>query len=251
MSGPDRAFFVHLQKTAGTALFKRLRAAVGEDAVYPLPAEQGTPEVVLDVERLRRRLQESGQQFRVVTGHFPLATVDLLGRELGAVRTFTILREPVERVLSFLRHQREVEAMFEGWALDEIYRHPVSTGGLVANHQVKMLAMTVEEMTAGALSPMAVDDRHVERALQNLTERIEVFGIQERFEAFCTDLGTAFGWDLGDPLFMNRTKPAPVPEGLREQIAADNVHDVQLYRAAVELLDQQYPAPPGTNEPAS
>ena len=46
MTDPQpRYFFVHLQKTAGTALFRRLRHAVGTDAVYPLPAEQGTPEV--------------------------------------------------------------------------------------------------------------------------------------------------------------------------------------------------------------
>lgn len=239
MTGADRLFFVHLQKTAGTALFKRLRRAVGERAVYPLPSEQGTPEVVLDVERLRRRLRESGEQFRVVTGHFPLATVDLLAAELGTVRTFTVLRDPVERVLSFLRHQREVEPRFAGCSLEDVYGDPISTGALVVDHQVRMLSLTVEEMTDGALSPVEVDDARVGRALHNLIHRVDVFGVQEHFEEFCTELSSVFGLDLGEPLFMNRTSPVAVPDGLRQQIAADNHHDVRFYEQAVSVLHRR------------
>ncbi len=247
MTGADRLFFVHLQKTAGTALFKRLRRAVGEDAVYPLPSEQGAPEVVLDVERLRRRLSESGEQFRVVTGHFPLATVELLAAELGTVRTFTVLRDPVERVLSFLRHQREVEPRFSGWSLEEIYRDPICTTGLVADHQVRMLSLTPDETTAGALSPVVVDDARVEVALHNLTHRVDVFGIQERFEEFCAELSSVFGLDLGEPLFMNRTSPVDVPDGLRRQIAVDNHHDIRLYEQAVSALDRRRGASSAAN----
>lgn len=234
---PPRFFFVHLQKTAGTALFRRLRHHFGTEAVYPRPDEQGTPEVVLGVERLRARLAEEPGAFEVVTGHFPLAVVELLP---PGCRTFTLLRDPVERTLSFLRHQREVDPRFAGSSLGAIYDDPVSTSGLLRNHQVKMLSMSPEEMTDGALSPIVVGAEHVERAKANLRDRIDVFGLQEEFEAFCEDLASTFGWDLGEPVFMNRTKPAPVDDGLRERIERDNHHDLELYGFARTLWSKRH-----------
>lgn len=234
--GAPRFFFVHLQKTAGTALFRRLRHHFGVEAVYPRPDEQGTPEVVLGVDRLRTRLADEPGAYEVVTGHFPLAVVELLP---PGCRTFTLLRDPVERTLSFLRHQREVEPRFAEASLEAIYDDPVSTSGLLQNHQVKMLSMTASEMTDGALSPVVVDDEHVERAKANLRDRIDVFGLQEEFEAFCDDLAGTFGWDLGESVFMNRTKPAPSDEALRRRIAADNEPDLELHRYAVQLWTER------------
>lgn len=234
-------FFVHLQKTAGTALFRRLRHHFGTDAVYPRPDEQGTPEVVLGVDRLLSRLAEEPGAFQVVTGHFPLAVADLLP---AGCRTFTLLRDPVERVLSWLRHQREVEARFADSPLEAVYEDPVATTGLLRNHQVKMLSMTVEEMTNGALSPVVVDDARVATAADNLEHRIDVMGVQEDFEGFCEVLATTFGWDLGDPVFMNRTKPTPATGALRRRIAADNAADIELYDFAASLWSTRRPQDP-------
>jgi hypothetical protein len=238
--GERRYFFVHIQKTAGTALFRRLRHAFGTDAVYPLPDEQGTPDVVLGVDRLQRRLAELGPQIRVVTGHFPLCTVDVLAEPFA---TFTVLRDPVDRVLSFLRHQREVEPRFADWPLDAIYRDPIATGPLVANHMVRMLSLRAPEMDAGALTAIDLDQGRLDDACRNLVERIDVVGLQEHFEAFCTDLEQAFGWDLGAPLFMNRTAPAETPPGLAERIAEDNRLDAALYRFAAERWAETHDRP--------
>ncbi len=235
---PTRYFFVHMQKTAGTALFRRLRHHFGTDLVHPRPDEQGTPSVVLSVPHLQARLAELGDGIEVVTGHFPLATVDLLP---GPYRTFTVLRDPVERVLSFLRHQREVDSRFRHATLDEVYADPVSTSGLVANHMVKMLSLTAAEMTDGALTPIEIDPERLALACHNLEHRIDVMGLQERFDEFCVDLERTFGWDLGPALFMNRTTPVPADPGLRARIEADNLHDRQLYRFALQLWRARHP----------
>lgn len=225
----ERFFFVHLQKTAGTALLRRLRHHFGEEHVYPLRSEQGTAEVVLDVDRLASRVEATGERFRVVTGHFPYAAVHRLP---GRWSTFTVLRDPVERVLSFLRHQREVEPRFTTATLDEIYDHPLSTGPLVSNHMVRMLSLRRDELTDGALSPVTLDRSRLDDAMDTLTERIDVWGVQEHFEDFCADLETTFGWDLGPPLYMNRTTPEEAPSALRERVGADNALDVELYDLA-------------------
>jgi hypothetical protein len=232
-------FFVHLQKTAGTALFRRLRNHFGVEAVYPMPRYQGTPETSLDVDLLRQRLARHAEEVRVVTGHFPLCVADLLDRP---VATFTLLREPVERTLSFLRHQREVEPRFAGAPLERIYDDPVCREGLVRNHMVRMLSLRADEMTEGALTPISFDERRLEAARTNLAERIAVMGIQEDFDAFCDLLSATWGWDLGPPQFANRTAPADASAGLRERIAGDNALDVELYRFAVDLWSRRRPS---------
>ena len=107
---------------------------------------------------------------------------------------------------------------------------------------VRMLSLSVEEMTAGALTQVVVDDARLERAKQNLVERIDVFGIQEEFEPFCDLLAARFGWDLGPAFVSNRTAPAEVSSALRRQIADDNAVDAELYRFAVDRWSRRVPS---------
>lgn len=237
---PERWFFVHLQKTGGTALFQRLRDHFGREGVYPLPEDQGTPAAVLDVDLLRERVAAGAESLRVVTGHFPLCTTEVLGLPFT---TFTVLRDPVERTLSFLRHQRKVEPALADVPLEVIYDDPERQEGLIRNHMVKMLSLTVEEMTHGALTPVAVGDEHLARAERNLVERIDVFGLQEHFDALCADLEARYGWDLGPPRFANRTfERTDVDDAFRRRIAEDNAADVELYATARRVWAERHPA---------
>lgn len=233
---PQRWFFVHLQKTAGTALFRRLRNEFPVDSVYPMPPYQGTAEAVLDVDKLVARFEERRDRIRVITGHFPLCTVDRFDVPFS---TFTVLREPVARTLSFLRHQREEEPRFESASFEEIYDDPVCRDGLIRNHMVRMLSLRADEMTAGALTPVEVDEVRLADAQRNLAERVDVMGVQERFDEFCAALAVRWGWDLGDPQFANRTAPADVSRALRRRIARDNELDAELYRFADDLQRRQ------------
>lgn len=228
-----RYFFVHLQKTAGTALFQRLRHQFDADAVYPMPQYQGTAEAVLDVDLMIERVARHGDEVRVVTGHFPLCTVDRLP---GTFATFTVLRDPVERALSFLRHQREQEPRFRDASLEEIYDDPICREALIRNHMVRMLSLSAAEMTDGALTLVTVDDARLAAAQRALHERIDVVGVQERFDAFCAALESRFGWDLGPPRFANRTAAVDVDDALRARIAADNEYDIRLYDVARDLV---------------
>jgi hypothetical protein len=232
MSHPGRYFFVHLQKTGGTALLQRLRLHFGVDAVYPTPSIQGIPATSLDVRLLADRFARDREQIRMVTGHFPLCAAEVLGVPFT---TFTLLREPVERTLSLLRHRREVEPGHEGLSLEELYRQPV-VQRLAHNHMVKLLSLTVDEVDDGALSEVPMDEDRLERAIANLAERVDLFGVQERFDEFCAALEARYGFDLGAPRFANRSTPAPASQALREEIASDNQLDVRLYEWARNAL---------------
>jgi hypothetical protein len=232
MDVPRRFFFVHLQKTGGTALFQRLRDHFGASAVYPTPADPGGAQAVTDVGYLLDRFRAERDELRVVTGHFPLCTPEVLGE---AFTTFTVLRDPVDRTLSLLRRRQMVDERFQGLELEEIYE-AAALQHIIRNHMVKMLSLTPDEMTATPLlAPVTFDDARLDLAKGNLEQHVDVFGLQERFEEFCRELETRFGWDLGKPRFANRTPQRPVSEELKRRIEADNHMDVELHAFALEL----------------
>ncbi len=144
-----------MQKTAGTALWRRLEAEFEPAEVYPGPDDGQPPATVLSVAHLVERWRARADEIRIVTGHFPLCTIELLD---GPFTTITLLREPVERTLSFLRHHRESTPEDRDLSLEEIYENPVRFS-LVHDHMVKMLSLSREEMTDGAPHPRRLHPR--------------------------------------------------------------------------------------------
>jgi hypothetical protein len=231
---PQRYFFMHMQKTGGSALRKRLMNHFGEPAVYPTRGMDGfDPTVlVLSIDHLRERLAARGDQIRVITGHFPLCTTELIE---GRFTTLTLLRDPVERTLSYLRHHREKDRASRRKQLEEIYDDPFRFHGFVHNHMTKMLSLTPEEMTGWMLTPVEFDRPRLELAKEALAG-IDLVGLQECFEPFCAQLEAQLGWSLGPPETVNASEPVEVAESFRARIAEDNALDIELYEFARRLL---------------
>lgn len=229
----ERYFFVHLQKTAGTTLRQRLSHLVGESAMYPSEVDGDTEGLTFLTDELARRYAARASEIRIVFGHFPLCARELLE---GSFRTLTMLREPVERTLSYLRHHREWTPADQDKTLDEIYDDPFRFHGLAHNHMTKMFSLTLDEMTDGMLTKVTFGPERLERAKAAL-ETVDVVGVQEAFAEFCEDLNAAFGWQLGDrPRFANRSTSVDVTPTLRERIAKDNAADSELYEYALRLI---------------
>jgi hypothetical protein len=228
----QRYFFMHIPKTAGTTLHKRLIHHHG-DALYPLPPDRGEIDAAIDVDWVQNRFRTNAEQIRIVVGHFPLCLDELLRVPLT---TFTLMRHPVERTLSFLR-RRQRDPQYRSASLEEIYADPYLLHGLIHNYMVKVLTLTVDEARRGVRTMVPHDDSRLERAKHNLQHRIETFGLQEDFEGFCKHLAVRFGWDLAGPTVVNRTEPVDVTDEFHERIAHDNAYDVDLYSFAKGLLD--------------
>ncbi len=234
----DRYFFLHLQKTGGSALKMRLRHHFGDRAVYPCADDGPLPGAILTPAHLVERVAARGDEIRVITGHFPLATLDLLP---GEYRTFTLLREPVERTLSFLRQQARLAKKPDS-DLVEFYEDPIHYIGLIHNHMTKMLALDTETTRSkGILANVEMTRDHLELARQRLAS-IDVVGVQERHDDFAAALEREFGWDLGPRRSANQTGSMPVDPALRQRIAEENALDVELYEFALELTASRTPA---------
>jgi hypothetical protein len=225
MPGQRKFFFVHLQKTAGTSLLIRLREHFGVRAIYPTPGERSLV-TSFSVDLLAKRFAARQDEIQVVSGHFPLAASEVLG---APFTVFTVLRDPVQRTLSYLRQQQAEVDQYKSAPLDEIYDDPWRRGWLLTNHMVRMLGQKVEELAAGTMAP---DDENLDRAKKALTERVDLFGFQDSFDEFCVALGHRYGWDLGEPVRANTTPPSTASDGLTERIRLDNWADVELFEFA-------------------
>lgn len=233
-----RYFFVHLLKTGGTALLMRLRQQFGADAVYPTEHDGPVDKRTIDVENLLGVWSRRGADIQVITGHFPFATMELLDADFA---TFTLLRDPVERTLSFLRQQRQEDPRWRDRPLEEIYEDPFVHHGLVRDHMTKMFALDADDARrAGLLSEVTLDEGDLDRALARLAT-VDVVGVQEDHERFVAALADRFGWDLGRPAWANRTAPVPVDDAFRRRIRADNRLDVALYEQARRLVPPPHP----------
>jgi Sulfotransferase family len=236
---PRRFFFVHVQKAAGTELKALLKQNLGARAVYPDDTDGNvfTEGPQISVEILLDRWQTRREEIRVVTGHFPFCTVELLDADFTVL---TALRHPVERTLSYIRHFRKTEPGAEYLPLEVIYEDPARFERMVKNHMVKMFGLTVEEMemTGAILTEVEFTPEHLERAKRNLAA-VDVVGLQERFDDFCDELERRFGWSLKERYHAQRTEPVEVPDSLRRRIAEDNALDMELYEFARRLVAER------------
>ena len=214
-------------KTGGVSLYRRLKRHFGDQAVYPAPSDGDPADVApqLFPHILLERWRERRDEIRVVTGHFPLCTTELLDAEFTA---FTVLRNPVDRTLSYLRHHRDTTPADSERPLEEIYEDPARFSPFIENHMVKMLSMRAPEMTNGMMTVLDLDRRRL-RAAKRALRRMDDFGLQEDLEAFAGRLETRFGWRLGPPVHENVTRPTEVPDSFRRRIAEDNRLDMELY----------------------
>ncbi len=231
---PPRFFFVHVQKAAGTSLVFQLRRHFGRAAIYPPESDKGEVAAVISIDHLLERWRDRRDTTRVVTGHFPLCTVDLLG---DSFTTLTVLREPIERTLSYLRHHRQLTPNDSERSLEAIYEDPFRFHGLIHNHMVKMFSLTPDEMTDGLLTRVEFTPDRLDRAKKNLA-RVDVVGLQSSFQEFCNTLTHRFGWELGEWTHVNRTEPVAVTDAFRARIAEDNAMDIELYAFAQELCEE-------------
>jgi Sulfotransferase family len=236
---PPRFFYVHVQKTGGTELRERLKRHFAAPAMYPdkTDGDLFTVAPQVSVGQLLRRWEQRQDQIEIITGHFPYSTIELLDADFV---TLTVLREPVERTLSHLRHHRKMTPEARDMSLEAIYDE-VFHRVFFHNHMVKMFSLTRDEIALSAeqntwavLRPIEFTPERLARAKEQLA-RVDVLGLQDHFDEFCDELTARFGWGLGDPLYANRTPGEDVSESLRERIAADNALDVELFDYACEL----------------
>jgi hypothetical protein len=236
--GKRKYFFIKVMKTAGGTLLQQILANFDRAEVYPY--ERYDPDLKAanyDIEYLVGLPPERRQAISVFTGHFPYVAVELLGMELT---TITILRDPVERTLSYLRHCKLHHEQHRELVLEEIYEDQFFFPCFIENHQAKQFALTVDDRPQSYMDVLEIDEARLELAKANLT-RVDVVGLRERFDELLAELHDRYGWSPAPVKDRNvsREEAQKVPQSFRRRIAADNAADMEFYEFARELSDQR------------
>jgi len=231
-----RIFFIHVMKTAGGTLLQQIIVNYERDEIYPRPAnDDDILRANYDISYLLSLPLERRNRIRIFTGHFPYATVELLGIE---VATITILRDPVARTISYLRHCKKRHAQHRQLRLEEIYEDPMFFPFFIHNHQAKQFALTAADRPESYMDVLEVDESRLELAKANL-EKIDVIGLQESYDELLAELAWRFGWNRTPAEDRNVGRRGKVSRSFKERIAEDNAMDMEFYEHAVQLVDRR------------
>jgi len=147
----SKFFFIHVMKTGGTSFADIIAAnfTIGErypdrslapdaDIFHRIEAYLFVPGLVTNVNKLEGRL-------RMVRGHIPYAVRSLLYDTYIAM---TLLRDPIDRTLSYLKHCRRYHTEHHELMLEQIYEDPWFHASFIRNYQTKIFSMSAKEALA-------------------------------------------------------------------------------------------------------
>ncbi len=270
--------FLHIPKTGGSTLKKCVGAIIFDysrgtpsdlDYVPDLPEElkkywyQGVfyyPVGFFIAPRSEAKrnsaaaLQQSSLQ--AVIGHFSYG-IHRYSRK--NCRYITMLREPVERVLSLFAHLKCQQALQPEIELADVLRQSGDAGwrkslltwyslqpncseSEIRRHSWQLFHNDQTRRIAG-LHGRVSDVQMLEQAKRNLKEKFLVTGITERFDESLVMMAGKLGWPkvpnyLRVLVNRRRHEAPPIISSEREIVAQENSLDIELYKYALQLYEQ-------------
>jgi hypothetical protein len=141
-----RFFFIHVMKTGGTSFTEILDLNFDEDERHPNPGVAQSffegMESYMHIPKLVSNVNASNGKIRMVSAHVPYAVRSLFN---GDYETLTVLREPVDRTISYLKHCRRYHIEHKSLTLEDIYADAWFQASFIQNYQTKIFSMTAEE----------------------------------------------------------------------------------------------------------
>lgn len=233
--------FVHIPKTAGTTLrilFTRQYAQQPWFVIYHAIAEER--------ERLRKMPAEVRMSYRMVFGHMNWGWHQYLPPGRNYAYT-TMLRDPVERVLSLYAHCR-ISQHYLGGALrghDIAWFLESGVTGRADNGMVRQLCgrdwFTAQEPYKDTALPVgSITREDLKRAIENL-KSCALVGVTERFDDYVQAGLREFGWRPGSHVRREnvtrweRMKQADLTQRQWQALEKAIELDRELYEVALKI----------------
>jgi hypothetical protein len=222
--------FVHLPKTAGSTLVRIIERQYPAKSILRLYESDFGNELAAIPSSEMDRLS-------VILGHFYFGAHAFSSRP---VRYITLLRDPVERIIS---HYYYVRQSPKHYFYDSARK--MSMAKFVEycsdNDQTRQLAGRCGVPSLGTSS-----DELLNVAKGNLTKYFPVVGITEEFDRSLILMKQVFGWNYPVYTSQNVTRNRPtrkeLPQDVLEAIRKHNELDMDVYRYAQNILQREISA---------
>jgi len=226
---PNEAIiFLHVPKTAGTTLNRLI------EWEYPISQMYSIDPVLFEwsAAHLRKLSKQRLAKIRIFKGHMLFGLHEVLPQPSTYI---TVLRDPVERVLSAFYYMRtyKLHPLYwkfrrEKWTVEQFVERSSRD-----NVHCKIMA--------GAHYHSPCTQEVFEKAQGNLSRYFSVVGLSERFEESLALMKLRFGWQLKSYGTFNVTRSRPkkgdLSQATLDLIQERNQFDVELYRQGVERFE--------------
>lgn len=225
--------FFHIPKTGGTTLDYITAKNYRIDYVYQVNGPA--------FDRHVAGMFKDGKMFRTIMGHYELNDYyhQLFDRKFAA--QFTMLREPVSRVISYYDYLRSSENhpkyhLAKDMSLEEFIEHPqIDEMPNAQTHRIMGLLKRNEwKKDKRSSTELLADVKH------QLEHRFSLFGLTEMYDEFLVMAQRTLGWQDIFYRRMNASKvksdKTKIPASTINRIKEINAIDMALYAFAKELF---------------
>jgi hypothetical protein len=227
--------FLHIQKTAGTTIHRIIERYYPLESIYFFDAFTYTYEHFLSIGEAGRA------KIRMLRGHMVFGPHEHLPQPSTY---FTVLRDPIERVISHYYHVRRDSnhpyhdlLVSNDMDLKEYLESEVHLG--MTDFQTRVLAGGKWHDSEYGKCP----EEALEVAKENFREHFAVVGLMERFDETLLLLRRAFGWRdifyVPQNVSARRPRRDELPPNVLEAVVEANQVDVKLYQYVKTLFDEQ------------
>ena len=219
--------FLHLPKTAGMTLRSILERVYAEHGVEFLTNKGG------ELRAFAQRPLEARRRVALLGGHIPWGAQ----AAIPGARAITVLRDPVERVISFYHFTKR--------APNTLHHTAINEGGLTLADCVESGLLDGElnlqtTMLGDRRAP--TPDALLASAKRNL-RACAAFGLAERFTESMEYMARELNWPEVDwesrNVTQGRPRAADLDTGLVDRIRAGAALDAALHADAVELFERR------------